>query len=153
MRCRQLQAPRIRKRVSGFGAQDKEQWMRQGHHLFLLLLAFRPEDELDVYCVGMTDRDARLQPAKFNLPDTPERVGPGFKTTQTIHRFKGSKTKCGLFPLFFKNSPAQPAAGKLCRTRSLSACGGFGTRRPCAGAYGAGEVISNCALKNCQSGN
>jgi hypothetical protein len=91
---RELQAPRIRQRVTSLLAENEQVRVRQGDDAFLAIFAFGPHDELDVHGIGMSNRDAGLQPAELDFPGPPERIGPGLEAAEIIrHNPQGSKAK------------------------------------------------------------
>ena len=60
MRGGDLQTPRIGQGMPGFAAQNQKVGMPQRQHAFLAFLPFRPDDEFNVYRVGVADGDSGL---------------------------------------------------------------------------------------------
>jgi len=84
MRGSDLQTPGIGQGMTGFAAQVEKVGMPQREHALLTFFPLGPDDELDVYGVGVADRDSCLQPAKLDLPDSLKRIGAGFKSARII---------------------------------------------------------------------
>src|SRR6185369_12853477 len=84
MACSQTSTPGIGKRVAGLAAERQQERMRQGDDPLLLVFAFRPHDKLDVHGVGVTNRDAGLEPAELHFPDATKRVGTGLEAADVF---------------------------------------------------------------------
>src|SRR5271169_5654580 len=84
MRSGNLQTPRICQRMMDFTAQCQQVGMPQREHPFLTLFPFGPDDELDVHRIRVANRNAGLQPAKFNLPNPAKGIGTSFKSARII---------------------------------------------------------------------
>ena len=67
--------------------------MRQGYHLLLFGSIVGFKDELDVYGVGVPDRDADLEPAECDLPSAPEWIWTNLKLAKMLLHFTPMLTR------------------------------------------------------------
>jgi hypothetical protein len=74
MGSRETHAKRVGKFYAALLSNLKESGMRQRNHFLHRFAVVRCNKKLYVYRIGVTDRNARLQPPELHLPGSSERV-------------------------------------------------------------------------------